>query len=229
MAAIPYMPLYIADYMADAAHLSTLEHGAYLLLIMTYWQRGKPLPNSNERLANVARMSNEQWLSVRATLAEFFHDDGETWSHKRIDAELSRFIDKSDKAKAAGRASAQQRLNKRSTSVQQTFNHTDTDTDKYINTEQPAKTNVLPISPKPEKKERKTSIPDGFCVTPELRKWAEGKGINNLDSHVDPFIATCKVHAYRYANWHLAFQRAVSDDWAKIGHGKQQQRRFVPA
>lgn len=229
MSAIPYMPLYIADYMADAAHLSTLEHGAYMLLIMTYWQRGKPLPNSNERLANVARMSNEQWLSVRTTIAEFFHDDGETWTHKRIESELARFLDKSEKARAAGKASAQQRLSKRSTSVQQTFNHTDTDTDKYINTEEPAKTNVLPISPKPEKKKKSTSIPIDFHVTEELRNWATGKGINNIDSHLEPFITTCKAKGYAYVDWTCAFQKAVRDDWAKIGHGAQTQRRFVPA
>jgi len=125
------MPLYIADYMADAAHLSTLEHGAYMLLIMTYWQRGKALPSDNGRLANVVRMSNEQWNEIRATLAEFFIDDGQTWTHKRIEIELAKFRAKSEQAKAAGQASVAARTNARSTPVQRplqrTPNHTDTD------------------------------------------------------------------------------------------------------
>lgn len=49
MPSIPYMPLYVADYMADASHLSTEEHGAYLLLLLGYWQRGKPLSSKGPR------------------------------------------------------------------------------------------------------------------------------------------------------------------------------------
>lgn len=137
MSALPYMPLYVADYLADAAHLTTEEHGAYLLLIMTYWQRGKPLPHDPERLSRIARLSNERWTDVERALNDFFTVIDGHWHHKRIDAELEKVRDKTEKAKRAGAASAsarkatpaQQTLNERSTDAQQTFNHTDTDTD----------------------------------------------------------------------------------------------------
>ena len=91
----------------------------------------------------------------------------------------------------------------------------------------PAKTNVLPISPKPEK--RKTALPSDFSITDELRQWAAQHGINNIDAHLEPFIYKCKANGYKYVDWHSAFQNAVRDDWAKIGHGIQRQRKFVPA
>lgn len=132
MAALPYMPLYVADYLADAAHLSAAEHGAYLLLIMNYWQRGKPLPSDDVKLARIARMSDAEWSASKHIISEFFQDDGEFWRHKRIDKELVEVAEKSEKARAAGKASAERRANGRSTDVQRSLNHTDTDTDKNI-------------------------------------------------------------------------------------------------
>jgi uncharacterized protein YdaU (DUF1376 family) len=133
------MQLYVADYLADTAHLKAIEHGAYLLLIMNYWQTGKPLNNSNERLTNVARMSKEEWSASKETLQEFFKVDGDTWTHLRIEADLFEVNSKATKASDAGKKSAEARrlakVNERSTDVKQTFNHTDTDTDTYTDTD----------------------------------------------------------------------------------------------
>jgi uncharacterized protein YdaU (DUF1376 family) len=52
----PWMPLYIADYRKDTAHLSAAEHGAYLLLIMHYWSTGS-LPVEDAPLARIAAMT----------------------------------------------------------------------------------------------------------------------------------------------------------------------------
>lgn len=80
------MPLYVADYLADTGHLSTTEHGAYMLLIMHYWQTGG-LPNDDCRLASIARAMPEQWSSMRDVLSSFFDAD---WRHARIESELEK-------------------------------------------------------------------------------------------------------------------------------------------
>ncbi|MDF3789060.1 DUF1376 domain-containing protein, partial [Enterobacter hormaechei] len=59
MAALPYMQLYIADYLADTMHLSTEEHGAYLLLMFNYWQTGGPIPKNP--LYTIAQLSSDRW------------------------------------------------------------------------------------------------------------------------------------------------------------------------
>ena len=124
MAALPYIQLYVADYLADTAHLSTEENGAYLLLIFNYWQRGKALNNANERLATICRLGPDAWARAKAVIAEFFDIDGDVWTHRRIEADWEAVASKSQKAKSAN---AQRTFNGRGTNAQRTFNHTDTD------------------------------------------------------------------------------------------------------
>ncbi|EPV5272773.1 YdaU family protein [Salmonella enterica] len=113
MAALPYMQLYIADYLADTMHLSTEEHGAYLLLMFNYWQTGRAIPKN--RLAKIARVSSERWGAVEESLREFFTDNGTEWVHKRIEDDLALVRETLAKRSAAGKASVQSRRSRKKT------------------------------------------------------------------------------------------------------------------
>lgn len=113
MAALPYMQLYIADYLADTMHLSTEEHGAYLLLMFNYWQTGRAIPKN--RLAKIARVSSERWGAVEESLSEFFIDNGTEWIHERIEDDLAAVRETLAKRSSAGKASAQSRRNRKET------------------------------------------------------------------------------------------------------------------
>ena len=160
------MQLYVADYLADTAHLTTEEHGAYLLMLFSYWQTGKPL--RADRLASVARLSNERWTDVERTLKEFFHVSKGVWTHFRVEADLEKVGKTSKNNSEAGKASARARAIAKQaledaestgvatnvdTNVQQTYqrnvNHTrsgdtDTDTDTKAKQEQDQKTTSAP-------------------------------------------------------------------------------------
>lgn len=85
-----YMPLWIADYLADTQHLTRDEHGAYLLLLMAYWRKGEPLADDDRKLAAIANASPAEWRKLRPVLAEFFQVADGVWTQKRVEAELTR-------------------------------------------------------------------------------------------------------------------------------------------
>ena len=66
-----WMPLYIGDYMAATMHLSTLEHGVYLLLLMHYWQTG-PLPEDDQSLAAIVKLELKAWKKLAPKIRKFF-------------------------------------------------------------------------------------------------------------------------------------------------------------
>ena len=82
----PWMPLYIGDYLRDTRHLTTIQHGAYLLLVMEYWTKGK-LPGTDAERRRITSMTGKQWRSNYLAIASMFTPD---WRHARIERELEK-------------------------------------------------------------------------------------------------------------------------------------------
>lgn len=125
--AVPFMPLYVADYLSDAAHLTTLEHGAYLLLIMTYWQRGEALPDDDRKLARICGLEPRTWKRIRPAISDFFETIDGKWLHSRVERELAAMRDKSLKKRKGGLARAKQMHSNCSSAAKQTDTEADTE------------------------------------------------------------------------------------------------------
>lgn len=102
-----YMQLHVGDYLADTIHLTTEEHGAYLLLLFNHFQTRKPIPV--ERLQVITRLSDERWAVVQPTLEHMFNTNGNTWVHERVMKDLGELEALRKRRSKAGKASGKAR------------------------------------------------------------------------------------------------------------------------
>lgn len=211
-----WMPLYIADYLADTTHLSTVEHGAYMLLIMTYWQKGC-LPDDERKLARICRLTDAEWSDIRDTIAGLF---GPGWTHKRIDEELSSADEIIAKRKAAGKAGASARYSNRIANAMANAQQTDQQTHTPLPSPIPKSSlhsdlgGACAPAPSPEKpKVRKigTRIPDDWAPSPANVEYAKAKG---LPEHRIPTEAERFRNHFRQKSG----KDAVKLDWDATWH-----------
>lgn len=92
MAEFPAIPLWTDAYLADTRHLTTLEHGAYLLLLMEAWRRPHcDLPDDDLMLARLAGLRPTEWDEVKPIVMSFWIRDKrrKVWTQKRLTKERS--------------------------------------------------------------------------------------------------------------------------------------------
>jgi uncharacterized protein YdaU (DUF1376 family) len=124
MAEFPSLPLFTDAYLGDTTHLSTFEHGAYLLLLIVSWRSaGCCLPDDDALLARYARMTRDKWRRTRPILAPFFTIEDGFWHQARLQDEFqhlqSQKVNASNAGKASAVAKALKRANRGSTTVGQ--------------------------------------------------------------------------------------------------------------
>lgn len=123
------MPLFTDAYLADTRHLTTIQHGAYLLLLMVAWRtRDGTLPNDDAVLARYAGLTRAQWGRMKPTLMAFFELENGQLVQKRLRDEYAFVRQKRESAAANGRASALKRKGRHSTKRERSVNETATPT-----------------------------------------------------------------------------------------------------
>lgn len=154
-----WMPLYIGDYLADTGHLSTVEHGAYMLLLMHYWRTG-PLPDDDEQIGYIVRMDAPDWLRIAKKIRAFFSPSRGRLHQKRIDVEIARAQRISEKRAQSGaiggrKASENREHNQGDTSnclpnAKQTDQQNDRPSPSHVPSKKESKEDSRSFAPKPQ-------------------------------------------------------------------------------
>lgn len=186
-----WMPVYIGDYLADTMRLTTLQHGAYFLLMLEYWRQG-PLPDDMDELSAIARADRKVWdKSIWPTLKRFFSKGEDGLLHqKRADIELAHAQSVSNKRRDA----VQQRRDRSSTKVKQNDNKSPTNEDTNVddlniqnaNKEGDTCASCASASPSPSHSSLRSEDPS-LRSGPEAEARTIGEAENSLDARTQLF------------------------------------------
>jgi len=84
MSKAPSMPIFWDSYLADTTHLTTEEHGAYLLLLAAMWRRDGEVPDDDRDNARIVGLTTAKWRKTKARLSTLICADGNTITQKNL-------------------------------------------------------------------------------------------------------------------------------------------------
>lgn len=78
------MPMFWDAYLADTTHLSTEEHGAYLLLLGAMWRRNGSVPDNDRDNARILGLTPAKWRQIKGRLAPLLIIDNGQITQKNL-------------------------------------------------------------------------------------------------------------------------------------------------
>jgi uncharacterized protein YdaU (DUF1376 family) len=112
-----YYQFNIGDYASHTRHLDLLEDLAYRRILDLYYLHERPISGDASFVAKQIGMRDDA-ATVRDVLNEFFEHTPDGYVNGRADKEIAHYHSKIEQASRAGKASAERRLNARSTDEQ---------------------------------------------------------------------------------------------------------------
>lgn len=126
---LPWFPFNGKDFITDTLRLTTEAKGAYLMLMLDYYEQEAPPPDDDEVLANITGLTVERWTHHRRVIEPLFSVTDGLWVHERIRNEIRNGHEKHSakvaRVAAATEAAARKAAERRSVTVSVTDPKTD--------------------------------------------------------------------------------------------------------
>ena len=84
MSKAPAMPMYWDAYLADTTHLTTEEHGAYMLLLGAMWRRDGSVPDNDADNARILGLTKLKWRRMKDRLSGLLIFENDTITQEKL-------------------------------------------------------------------------------------------------------------------------------------------------
>jgi uncharacterized protein YdaU (DUF1376 family) len=214
MAEFPALPLWTDAYLGDTAHLTTIEHGAYLLLLMAMWRTAeKSLPSDDKMLARYARLNAGQWARMRPIIMPFFREKDGRISQGRLTDEASAV--KRNSRRQSNKAKARWLKEKETGHAAAMPEPCPTDASLTLTQSHVAEEAEASPAMARKRAARHTPIPPDAVLSEAGWAKAEAKGLSRAEAEAQ-FIR-CRDHAIAagrtYADWSRAWTNGLGSSY----------------
>lgn len=223
MAEFPALPLWTDAYLGDTTHLTTIEHGAYLLLLMSMWRNDGSLPDDDRILARYCRVTASQWARISVAIRPFLKSKDGRITQGRLSDELTfvkqKSVRQSDSAKS------------RWLKTKDICNATAMPLQCQTNAPTPTPT-PTPIEAKASRQKPRKRLPDGWVPNQRNMQDAADRGFterdaeNEADKFRDYHIAKGTAFADWDAGWRSWIGRARPNAGGNARSGSAHQNLF---
>lgn len=107
-----WYPWYWAKYESDTLHLTLEQDAIYRRIIDWYISHQQSIPDNDQAISTIARISREKWAEHAIIIREFFKTQGKHLHLKRADELIARQHAYSEKRSDIGRKAAETRWGK---------------------------------------------------------------------------------------------------------------------
>ena len=206
-----YYQFNIGDYRKDTIHLTHEEHYIYRALIDIYYESEQPLSLDKRRLLRLLSCSYDQIDMLDNVLTDFFIETENGYKHPRIESELAKIYEKSDKARDSANKRWEKHANASNKDAKAMRTHSEGNASA-----------MLPIDPLPNNPIKKTATKR--FVAPSLRQVKDYKQGKDLKIDPEAFIDFYESKGWMVGKNKMRDWKAAARGWAaretKEGNGK---------
>lgn len=215
MSQAPSMPMFWDAYIADTTHLTTEEHGAYLLLLGAMWRRNGWVPDDDKDNARILGLTVAKWRKTKARLSTFLTFENGEISQKNLLKIWKNTQEKIEKNRENGSKGG--RLKSKENNDVAKANGSVSDNPNETIPEPEPEPEVKEEAKASSKKKRKTSIPDDAAISDRMLEIAHELGVSaeQARAQFDLFKGGAIANGRTYADWDAAWRNWLKSPYFK--------------